>query len=73
MRSGQSKGPEGRALKHSSASLQLLLRTKAINGELRLAAERFRTRRGTLELIRGTPSTRSSVLLVVHAIDLRNT
>ena len=33
-------------------SKQLLLRTKAINGELRLAAERFRL--ATIELFRGT-------------------
>lgn len=35
-------------------SKQLLLRTKAINGELRLAAKRFRARRGTIELLRDT-------------------
>ena len=35
-------------------SKQPLLRTKAINGELRLAADRFRARRSSIELFRET-------------------
>jgi hypothetical protein len=34
---GLPESPKGRGLKHASAAVQFLLRTKAINGKLRLA------------------------------------
>ncbi|MDP6097506.1 MAG: hypothetical protein QGG67_16195, partial [Gammaproteobacteria bacterium] len=49
----QPVGPEGRALKRTVAALHFLPRATAIAGEARLAPERFRSRRGHMQLIRG--------------------
>lgn len=51
---GADQWPRRAGLKRTFAALQLLLRTKAINGELRLATARFRLRRGTINLIIGS-------------------
>ena len=59
--------PFGRDLKRTSALLQPLLRTKAINGGLRLAEARFRSRRDIEYLIRGSLETLKLVFLL--AID----
>ena len=46
--------PKGRGLKHASAALQFLLRTKAINRKLLLAPACFRSRRDAIYLFRGS-------------------
>ncbi|MGI9287895.1 MAG: hypothetical protein ACR2P1_21090, partial [Pseudomonadales bacterium] len=42
--------PTGRGLKRTTAVLRIWLRTKAINGEPRLAFARFRSRRDAIDL-----------------------
>jgi hypothetical protein len=51
---GSPESPEGRGLKHVSAALQFLSRTKAINGKLHLAPACFRSRRDAIYLFRGS-------------------
>jgi hypothetical protein len=65
---GSPVGPKGRGLKHASAAVQFLLRTKAINSKLRLAPACFRSRRDAIDLFRGSPVPERSITVLAHDV-----
>ena len=60
--------PFGRDLKGTFSALQSLLRTKAINFNLRLATIPFRSRRNNIDLIRGTLADKNRITILLPVL-----